>query len=167
MVLRIDRIELVGLARRPDRPRASSSSTSSSSSTGSWRSSTPTGSPTTSTPRTRRATGGSGRRGSVRNPLSVAGLLAVVLVMAGSHVVVARYDMLAQDVLDSGCIFISDATEDVRPATRRRRPAAPAPTPRRERRAAEPDRLARPPSRRPSGAPCPRSRSRRGTARSG
>lgn len=43
-----------------------------------------------------------------RNPLSVAGLLAVVLVMAGSHVVVARYDMLALDLLESGCIFIGD-----------------------------------------------------------
>ena len=38
--------------------------------------------------------------------------LAVVLVMAGSHVVVARYDMLAQDVLDNGCIFISDPTKE-------------------------------------------------------
>ena len=38
----------------------------------------------------------------------MAGLLAVVLVMAGSHVVVARYDMLALDALTSGCIFISD-----------------------------------------------------------
>ena len=28
--------------------------------------------------------------------------------MTGSHVVVARYDLLAQDVLDSGCIFIGD-----------------------------------------------------------
>ncbi len=43
-----------------------------------------------------------------RNPLSIAGLLAVVLVMAGSHVVVARYDMLALDALTSGCIFIGE-----------------------------------------------------------
>ena len=56
-------------------------------------------------------------RGSPRNPLSIAGLLAVLLVMAGSHVVVARYDMLALDVLDSDCIFIGDDSEDVRPAT--------------------------------------------------
>ena len=28
--------------------------------------------------------------------------------MAGSHAVVARYDLLAKDVLDSGCIFIGD-----------------------------------------------------------
>ena len=55
------------------------------------------------------ASAGSGRR-IVRNPLSIAGLLAVILVMAASHVVVARYDMLALDVLDSGCIFIGDET---------------------------------------------------------
>ena len=42
----------------------------------------------------------------LRKPLSVAGLLAVLLVMAASHVVVARYDMLALDVLGSDCIFI-------------------------------------------------------------
>ena len=54
---------------------------------------------------------GDGRLGPARiprNPLSIAGLLAVVLVMAGSHVVVARYDMLALDLLESGCIFIGD-----------------------------------------------------------
>jgi LCP family protein required for cell wall assembly len=49
---------------------------------------------------------GGGRRG--RNPLSIIGLIAIVLVMAGSHVVVAQYDMLALSVLDSGCIFIGD-----------------------------------------------------------
>ena len=43
-----------------------------------------------------------------RNPVSMAGLLAIVLVMAGSHVVVARYDILAKGVLDSGCIFVND-----------------------------------------------------------
>ncbi len=43
-----------------------------------------------------------------RNPLSIAGLFAIILIMAGSHVVVARYDMLASDVLDSGCIFVGD-----------------------------------------------------------
>jgi LCP family protein required for cell wall assembly len=42
------------------------------------------------------------------NPLSLAGLLAVILVMAGSHVVVARYDLLAQDALTGGCIFIGE-----------------------------------------------------------
>jgi polyisoprenyl-teichoic acid--peptidoglycan teichoic acid transferase len=51
-------------------------------------------------------TGGGGHR--ARNPLSIAGLVVVILVMAGSHVVVARYDMLALSVLDSGCIFIGD-----------------------------------------------------------
>ena len=55
------------------------------------------------------AMSGDGRLGKARlprNPVSYAGLLAVVLVMAGSHVVVARYDMLALDALTSGCIFI-------------------------------------------------------------
>ena len=54
---------------------------------------------------------GDGRLGPARlprKPLSIAGLLAVLLVMAGSHVVVARYDMLALDLLESGCIFIGD-----------------------------------------------------------
>ncbi|MGH2475961.1 MAG: LCP family protein [Candidatus Limnocylindrales bacterium] len=55
------------------------------------------------------AASGDGRLGKARmprNPLSTAGLLAVVLVMAGSHVVVARYDMIALDALTGGCIFI-------------------------------------------------------------
>jgi polyisoprenyl-teichoic acid--peptidoglycan teichoic acid transferase len=54
---------------------------------------------------------GAGQAGRARLPLnmaSIAGLLAVVLVMTGSHAVVARYDLLAKDVLDSGCIFIGD-----------------------------------------------------------
>ena len=58
---------------------------------------------------------GDGRAGRARigrNPLSIAGLLAVLLVMAGSHVVVARYDMLAQGFLDNGCIFISDPNSE-------------------------------------------------------
>lgn len=37
-------------------------------------------------------------------PLSLAGLLAVVLVMSGAHVAVARYDLLAMDTAD--CIFL-------------------------------------------------------------
>jgi LCP family protein required for cell wall assembly len=52
---------------------------------------------------------GGGRLGRPRlvfNPLSVAGLLAVVLVMAGGHVVVAKYDLLANDVLNDPCIFV-------------------------------------------------------------
>jgi LCP family protein required for cell wall assembly len=59
---------------------------------------------------------GDGRLGKARlprNPLSAAGLLAIVLVMAGSHVVVARYDMLALDALTSGCIFIQEGDECV------------------------------------------------------
>jgi LCP family protein required for cell wall assembly len=54
---------------------------------------------------------GDGRLGPARlprRPLSIAGLLAVVLVMSASHVVVARYDMLALDLLEGGCIFIGD-----------------------------------------------------------
>lgn len=61
------------------------------------------------------AASGDGRAGRARigrNPLSIAGLLAIVLVMTGSHVVVARYDMLALDVLESGCIFIDDESSD-------------------------------------------------------
>ena len=57
------------------------------------------------------AASGDGRLGKARlprNPLSIAGLLAVVLVMVGSHAVVARYDLLAQDALGS-CIFIGQA----------------------------------------------------------
>ncbi len=59
------------------------------------------------------AASGDGRLGRARmprNPLSVAGLAAVVLVMAGSHVVVARYDMLAQDALGS-CIFVNQSND--------------------------------------------------------
>lgn len=56
--------------------------------------------------------GRAGRPRIGRNPLSIAGLLAIVLVMAGSHVVVARYDVLAQGFLDSGCIFLSDPTKE-------------------------------------------------------
>lgn len=55
--------------------------------------------------------GGDGRLGKARlsrGPLSIAGLLAVLLVMAGSHVVVARYDMLALDALNGGCIFVGE-----------------------------------------------------------
>jgi LCP family protein required for cell wall assembly len=57
---------------------------------------------------------GDGRLGPARmsrNAVSVAGLLAVILVMAGSHVVVARYDMLAQRLLTGGCIFVGEDTD--------------------------------------------------------
>ena len=66
--------------------------------------------------------GGDGRLGPGRlgrNPLSIAGLLAVLLVMAGTHVAVARYDVIAMDVLDSPCIFVGDDTDAV--CTRRHR----------------------------------------------
>jgi LCP family protein required for cell wall assembly len=59
------------------------------------------------------AASGDGRLGRVklpRNPLSIAGLAAVILVMAGSHVVVARYDLLAQDALGS-CIFVTEGSD--------------------------------------------------------
>jgi LCP family protein required for cell wall assembly len=57
------------------------------------------------------AASGSGRLGTPRlvfNPLSVAGLFAVILVMSGGHVVVARYDLLANGVLTDPCVFISN-----------------------------------------------------------
>ncbi len=60
------------------------------------------------------AAGGDGRLGPARlprNTLSIAGLLAVILVMAGSHVVVARYDMIALSALNSGCIFVGEDVE--------------------------------------------------------
>ncbi|HEY4753038.1 MAG TPA: hypothetical protein VIH37_07110, partial [Candidatus Limnocylindrales bacterium] len=47
---------------------------------------------------------GDGRLGKAKlplNPLSIAGLVAVVLVMAGAHIAVARYDSLALSVV--GC----------------------------------------------------------------
>ena len=59
------------------------------------------------------AASGDGRLGRARlprNPLSIAGLAAVVLVMAGAHVVVARYDLLAQDALGS-CIFVNEGSD--------------------------------------------------------
>ena len=62
------------------------------------------------------AASGGGRLGRPRiifNPLSVAGLLAVILVMSGGHVVVARYDLLANDVLNDPCIFVGSDTQAV------------------------------------------------------
>jgi LCP family protein required for cell wall assembly len=53
-------------------------------------------------------TGRAGRSKLPISPLSIAGLLAVVLVMAGGHVVVAHYNLLAMDLVN--CVF-SD-TED-------------------------------------------------------
>ncbi|HEY3164548.1 MAG TPA: LCP family protein [Candidatus Limnocylindrales bacterium] len=54
---------------------------------------------------------GGGRLGRPRlvfNPVSIAGLFAVLLVMSGGHIVVARYDLLAKDVLDDPCIFLAN-----------------------------------------------------------
>ncbi|HUQ78168.1 MAG TPA: LCP family protein [Patescibacteria group bacterium] len=61
------------------------------------------------------AASGGGRLGRPRlvfNPGSVAGLFAVILVMSGAHVVVARYDLLAIGALDDPCVFISDQNPD-------------------------------------------------------
>ncbi len=52
------------------------------------------------------AASGDGRLGRARlplHPISLAGLIAVLLVMAGGHVVVARYDLLAMRLAD--CVF--------------------------------------------------------------
>jgi LCP family protein required for cell wall assembly len=60
-------------------------------------------------------TSGGGRLGRPRvrlEPLSVAGLAAVILVMSGAHVVVARYDLEALDFLGSGCVFLDNANAD-------------------------------------------------------
>jgi LCP family protein required for cell wall assembly len=53
-----------------------------------------------------------GRPRIVLNPLSVGGLLAVILVMSGGHAVVARYDLIALDALHDPCVFLSDQTPD-------------------------------------------------------
>jgi LCP family protein required for cell wall assembly len=58
---------------------------------------------------------GGGRLGRPRvilNPVSVAGLLAVILVMSGGHVVVARYDLLALGALNDNCVFLADSSSD-------------------------------------------------------
>jgi LCP family protein required for cell wall assembly len=58
------------------------------------------------------AASGDGRLGRAklpRNPRSIAGLAAVVLVLAATHAVVARWDMLAQDFLSS-CVFVNEAS---------------------------------------------------------
>jgi LCP family protein required for cell wall assembly len=62
------------------------------------------------------ASSGGGRLGRPRlvfNPLSIAGLLAVILVMAGGHAVLARYDLIALDALNDQCVFIGGASSDV------------------------------------------------------
>jgi LCP family protein required for cell wall assembly len=62
------------------------------------------------------ATSGGGRLGRPKlifNPVSIAGLLAVILVMAGGHAVVARYDLIALDALGDQCVFIGDTPSNV------------------------------------------------------
>ncbi|HEX5823737.1 MAG TPA: LCP family protein [Candidatus Limnocylindrales bacterium] len=59
------------------------------------------------------ATSGGGRAGRPRvvfNPISIGGLLAVILVMAGAHVVVARYDLIALGALNDKCMFLAEDT---------------------------------------------------------
>jgi LCP family protein required for cell wall assembly len=61
------------------------------------------------------AASGGGRLGRPRlvfNPVSVGGVLAVILVMSGAHVVVARYDLLAIGALNDPCVFLSDEEPD-------------------------------------------------------
>jgi LCP family protein required for cell wall assembly len=50
-----------------------------------------------------------GRPRLVFHPASLAGLFAVILVMSGAHVVVARYDVMAWNALTDPCVFVSDA----------------------------------------------------------
>jgi len=54
-----------------------------------------------------------GRPKLVFNPLSIAGLAAVLLVMSGSHAVVARYDLIALNALNDECVFIGSSTTDI------------------------------------------------------
>jgi LCP family protein required for cell wall assembly len=49
-----------------------------------------------------------GRARTAINPLSIAGLAAVVVVMSGVHVVVAQYDLQAQDLVN--CVFDPNGT---------------------------------------------------------
>lgn len=59
--------------------------------------------------------GGGGRLGRPRvvfNPVSVAGLLAVILVMSGGHVVVARFNLMALSALDDPCVFLANDSPD-------------------------------------------------------
>jgi LCP family protein required for cell wall assembly len=59
---------------------------------------------------------GGGRLGRPRivfNPISIAGLLAVILVMTGGHAVVARYDLIALNALNDECVFIGESTSEL------------------------------------------------------
>ncbi len=80
-----------GAARDPGRQRRRATSTASSPP------STPTGSSATSTGSPTAAPGGSGRPGASLAPISLAGLLSVILVMGGAHAAVAYYDLQALD----------------------------------------------------------------------
>ncbi len=77
--------------------------------------------------------GGSGRLGRAKlpiNPLSVAGLLAVVLVMGAGHFVVGKYDVLAMDLVN--CVFSDNPGPECDPADASAAPSAsadPAQTP--------------------------------------
>ena len=56
---------------------------------------------------------GGGRLGRARmpvHPLSIAGLVAVILVIAGGHLVVGRYDLLAYQLVS--CVFDADSTDN-------------------------------------------------------
>ena len=78
--------------------------------------------------------------------------------MTGSHVVVARYDMLAEDVLDSGCIFVGDDVQGMRPrhVAEPRQPPRARPRPRAMTAATTPTRPTRPSRRaRRSGSAVP------------
>ena len=112
------------------------------------------------------AGGGGPARPAARRPqpLSIAGLLAVLLVMSGSHVVVARYDMLA---LGRPRQRLHLHRRHVEPTDCDRRRVAVAGRLGRRRPTEPVDRRPTPDARaRPSGlAPCRPSRSRRGTAR--
>jgi LCP family protein required for cell wall assembly len=58
------------------------------------------------------AVSGGGRLGRPRivfNPVSIAGLLAAILVMSGGHAVVARYDLVASDFIGDPCVFLSNS----------------------------------------------------------
>ncbi len=97
VVLRTDRGELAGMVANDGARSPSSSPTSSSWSTGSSRRSTPGRSPASSTLRTPPAVDAWGAPGCPLNPLSIVGLVAVILVIAAGHVAIARYDVMATD----------------------------------------------------------------------
>jgi LCP family protein required for cell wall assembly len=75
------------------------------------------------------AIGGTERLGRPRvvlNSVSVAGLLAVILVMSGAHVVVARYDLMAVGALNDPCMFLSQDTDTTNCDTSSPSPSGPA-----------------------------------------